>query len=148
MTQNGKAHISKDEYLLSIKPNSTISGGRFWPKLSKGTSTCQDLYMNLFSGLYDHMLQRNSLEKLMFRKPLVLDDLAIFGHFRWSTLVKTFKWHIYTPRPFIWAYSQVSTTIRFKDAAWKRIDDGQTDGWTPRTAQLQVRISDPSLIME
>ena len=26
--------------------------------------------------------------------------------------------HIYTPRPFIWAYFRVSTTIRYKETAW------------------------------
>ena len=32
-------------------------------------------HLSLFTGLYDHPLQRNSLEKLMFRKT------AICGHF-------------------------------------------------------------------
>ena len=32
---------------------------------------------------------------------------------------KTVTRHIYRPRPFIWAYSQVSTTIRYKEKAWK-----------------------------
>ena len=55
------------------------------------------------------------------------------GHFWWPNLAETVKRHIYRPRPFIWAYchwgySQVSTTIRYKNTAWKRIDDGQTDG--------------------
>ena len=46
-------------------------------------------------------LQRNSLEKLVFRKTAIFDILAEFGHFRWPNLAKTFKRHIYRPRPFI-----------------------------------------------
>ena len=139
-------------------PNSAISGGRIWSKLSKGTSTGQDLsfepihmslrpsvaekqpgkahvpknryfghfgqiwpfpvaesgqnfqkahlkaktfHLSLFTGPYDHPLQRNSLEKLKLRKTAILDILAKFGHFRWPNLAKTFKRHIYRPRPFI-----------------------------------------------
>ena len=48
-------------------------------------------------------------------------------HFRWLYLAIIVKRHIYRPRPFICAYSQVSTAIHCKDTAWKRIDDGQTD---------------------
>ena len=50
---------------------------------------------------------------------MFLDILAKFGHFRWSNIVKTVKRQIFRPRPFIWAYSQVSTTIRYKETAWK-----------------------------
>ena len=68
-------------------------------------------HMSIFPGLYDHPLQRNSLEKHMFRKTA---DFGHFGPFR-PNLAETVKKHIYRPRPFIWAYSQVSTTIRYKD---------------------------------
>ena len=49
---------------------------------------------------------------------------AVFGQFRpdstnFPNLFETTKRHIYTPRPLIWAYSQVSTTIRFKETDWK-----------------------------
>ena len=47
--------------------------GQFWP--TSGGHNCQKahlyaktFYMSLFLGLYHHPLQRNSLEKLMFRK--------------------------------------------------------------------------------
>ena len=63
-----------------------------------------------------------------FGKSKFLGILAKFGHYRWPNLAKTVKRHIYSPRPFIWSYSQVSTTIRYKETAWKRIDDGPTDG--------------------
>ena len=103
---------------------------RIWQKCQKAHLQAITFHMSLFPGLYDHPLQRHSLEKLIFRKPLISDILANFGHFRWPNLAKTVKRHIYRPRPFIWAYSQVSTTIRYKDTAWKRIDDGQTDRQT------------------
>ena len=84
-------------------------------------------HMSLSSCLYHHPLQRNSLGKIMFWKTAVFDILAKFGNFQWPNLSKTVKRHIYTPRPFTWAYSQVSTTTRYKDTALKRIDDRQTD---------------------
>ena len=49
-----------------------------WPNLAESGRNCQKaktFHMSLFPGLYGHLLQRNSLEKPMFRKP------AIFGHF-------------------------------------------------------------------
>ena len=90
--------------------------GHFWP--TSGGRKCQKahlhtitFHLNLFKCLYDHPLQKNSLEKLMFRprlskgtsirldlsyepiprnsleiscfeKPLFLDILAKFDHFR------------------------------------------------------------------
>ena len=116
-------------------------GIRMWPKLPKGTSKHQDLsFAPTPTSIRLSFTRRDSLKNLIF--------LAKFGHFRWSILAKTAKRHIYRPRPFIWAYSQVSATIRYKetavksscfenplfldirykDTAWKRIDDGQTDG--------------------
>ena len=40
--------------------------------------------------------------------------LAISVNFRWPNLAQSVKRHIYTPRPFIGAYNQVSTTLRSK----------------------------------
>ena len=100
-------------------------------------------HMSLFPGLYDHPLQRNSLENLMFRKTAVLDILAKFGHFRWPNLVKRHcQRHIYRPRPFIWAYSQVSTTIRCKETAWKSSSSEKPLFWTfwPNSAIFVGRI--------
>ena len=42
-----------------------------------------------------------------------------FWHFCQLLVAETVKRHINRPRPFIWAYSQVSTTIRYTDTAWK-----------------------------
>ena len=53
---------------------------------------------------------------------MFLDILAKIGHFRWPNLAESVKRHIYILRPFIWAYSQDSTTIRYKDTAWKDTD--------------------------
>ena len=50
-----------------------------FPAMSKGTSTGQTFHMSLFPGLYGHPLQRNSLEKHMFRKTTVF---AHFGQIR------------------------------------------------------------------
>ena len=47
-------------------------------------------------------------------KPLISDILANFCHFRWPNLAETVKRHIYGPRPFIWAFNQVSMTFRSK----------------------------------
>ena len=55
-------------------------------------------------------------------------DSSISGDVIWPKLLKR---HIYTPKSFISAYFQVTTTIRYRDAAWKRTGDGQTDGRTP-----------------
>ena len=93
------------------------SGGRICQMAHLYAKT---FHMSLFPGLYDHPLQRNSLEKLMFRKTDILDILAKFGHLRWPNMAKTVKRHIYRPRPFICAYSQVSTTIRYKETAFRR----------------------------
>ena len=93
--------------------------GAFDQNDQKAHLQAKTFHMILFTGLYDHPLQRNSLEKLMFRKTAVFGHLAKFGHFRWPNLAKTFKRHIYRPRPFIWSYSQVSTTIRCRETAWK-----------------------------
>ena len=79
-----------------------------WPKLSKGTSTRQDISydMSLFAGRYDHPLQRNSLEKFMFRKKLLfLDILAKLAYSAgriWPKLTKgtsTRQDHSYDPIP-------------------------------------------------
>ena len=128
-----------------------VESGQNCQKTHKHAKT---FHMSLFLGLYNHPLQRNRLETLMFwKKPLFLDILAKFGHFRCLSLAKTAKRHIYRPRPFIWAYSQVSTTIRYKDTAWKRIDDRRMDrrtdghpksigpqplGWGPKKGRIQT----------
>ena len=86
--------------------------------------------MSLFPGIYDHPLQRNSIEKLMFKKN------TVFGHFGQNRLFlvveygqKCQKAHLHAKTFHMSVYpSQVSTTIRYKDTAWKRIDDGRTDG--------------------
>ena len=41
--QPGKAYVSKNRYFWTFWPNSAISGGRIWAKLSKGTFTGQEL---------------------------------------------------------------------------------------------------------
>ena len=65
-----------------------------------------------------------------FEKPQILDILAKFGHFRWPILAETFKRHISRPRPFIWVYSKVSTTIRCKETAWKSSCFEKRKFWT------------------
>ena len=92
-------------------------------------------HMSLFRGQYYHPLQRNSPEKLMFRKHAVFGR---FGQIRPFPLAKCGKKcrrvHLQakTFHMSLLKYSQVSMTIRYKDAAWKEIDDGRTDGRTPR----------------
>ena len=54
-----------------------------------------------------------------FGKEKLMGNSAKFGHFRWPNLAKSVKRHVYTPRPLIWAYFQDSTTIRYKEIAWK-----------------------------
>ena len=112
------------EHFGQIRPFPVAEPGQNGQKAHLQVKT---FHMSLFQGLYDHPLQRNSLEKLMFRKTLILDILAKFDHFRWPNLAKSVKRHIYRPRPFIWAYSQVSTTIRYKK---NRLEKNwwQTDG--------------------
>ena len=98
--------------------------GRKEAKVAKGTSTHQDLsFAPTPTSIRPwSVTRRDSLENLMFRKTAVLDILAKFCHFRRSILAKIVKKaHLldYRPRPFIWAYSQVFTTIRYKETAWK-----------------------------
>ena len=124
--QPGKARVEKNRCLRTFWPNSAISDGRFWQKQSKVHLNAKTFHMTLFAGLYDHPLQRNGREKLMFRKTVV------FGHFG---QIRPFpvadfgqNCHIYMPRPFIWAYSEVSTTSRYKDTTWKEsMTDRRTD---------------------
>ena len=65
------------------------------------------------------------------QKPLfwaILTNLPTSG---WVVLTEMVKRHIYGPRPFIWAYNQISMTIRSKVLARTRKrwqTDGQTDG--------------------
>ena len=65
---------------------------------------------------------------IQFKFRIVFDILAKFGHFPWPNLAKTVNRHINTKTFYM---SLFSTTIRYKDTVWKRIDDGQTDGQTP-----------------
>ena len=44
--------------------------------------------------------------------------LGIFGQL---PVAESVKRNIFTPRPFIWTYSHVSTTIRYRGTAWKKI---------------------------
>ena len=99
--QPGKTHVSKNCCFWIFWPHSAISGARIWPKLSIAHLQAKTFHMNQFPGLYDHPLQRYSLEKIMFKKPLFLDISAKLGHFRWPILAKPVKMHIYRPRPFM-----------------------------------------------
>ena len=56
---------------------------------------------------YVHVLENNN----------VWTFLPILTNFRWLNLAETHKRHIYTPRPFIWAYNQVSMTFHSKVVA-------------------------------
>ena len=47
-----------------------------------------------------------------------------FGQYRPFSVAESgrnYRKHIYRPRPFIWAYFQVSTTIRYRETAWKSL---------------------------
>ena len=97
-------------------------------------------HMSIFPDLYDHPLQRNNLEKLMFRKTA---DFGHFGQFRPFPVAEPVKRHIYRPRPFILAYL-ISRSLRpfvtkiqpGKESMTDRRTDGRTDrrtdGRTPR----------------
>ena len=72
------------DYLVYAHGLENHSFRAIWPTSSgqnchKAHLQAKTFHMSLFPGLYDHPLQRNSLEKLMFRKPLFLDILAKFG---------------------------------------------------------------------
>ena len=70
--------------------------GQFWPtsvgrNCQKAHLYAKTFHMSLFPGLYDHPLQRNSLEKHKFRKPLFWtfwSNSAISGGRIWSKLSK------------------------------------------------------------
>ena len=130
--QPGKAHVSKKTLISDILAN--FSHFR-WPNLAETVK--RHIYRpRPFIWAYSQVStairhKETAWKSLCFEKPLFLDILAKFGHFRWPNLAKTVKRHIYRSRPFIWAYS---TTIRYKVTAWKRIDDGRTDEQTDRRA--------------
>ena len=96
-----------------IRPFPVTEPGHNCQKAHPQTKT---FHMSPFPGLYDHLLQRNSLEMQMFKKTMFF---LHFGHFRGRTWAKTVKRHIYRPRPFIWAHSYVSMSICYKETAWK-----------------------------
>ena len=50
---------------------------------------------------------------------LCFEKSQLLGIFGQLPVAESVKRHIYTPRPVIWAYSQVSTTILSKETAWK-----------------------------
>ena len=116
--------------------------GQFWPtsvgrNCQKSHLYAKTFHMSLFPGLYDHSLQRYSLDKEVFVKHeqaptapklegvwVFVDLKYIFYENRyfwpiWQLPVGCFltemvKKHIYGLRPFIWAYNQVSKTFRSK----------------------------------
>ena len=65
-------------------------------------------------------------------KPLYWDILANLTTSRRVFLTEMVKRHIYGPRPFIWAYNQVSMAFRSKVLARTKKYDGQTDRQTDR----------------
>ena len=122
-----KSSCFENHCFRTFMPYSVYECGRNCQKEHLHTKT---FHLRPLPRPYYHPLQGETACKTScFEKPLFLDILAKFGKFQWSILAKTVKRHIYRPRPFIWAYSQVSTTIRYKDTAWK-IDDGRTHGQT------------------
>ena len=58
--QPGKAHVSKNRCFRTFWRNSAISGGQ---NCQKAHLQAKTFHMSLFPGLYDHPLQRYSLEK-------------------------------------------------------------------------------------
>ena len=77
------------------------SGNPMWPKLPKAHPHANTFHLRLLPCLYEHLLQRNSLEKFKFRKTAVFDILTKLCYFRWSNLAKTVIKHIYILRHFI-----------------------------------------------
>ena len=90
------------------------SGGQIWPKLSKGISENQDLsFEPIIKAL------RPSVHKFYSVQARVSKNRR-FGMIR--PIFGGRIWHIYTqhtPKTFIWLYSQVYSTIRYKETAWK-----------------------------
>ena len=74
--QPGRAQISKNRYFGhfgQIRPFPVAESGQNFQKAHLQAKT---FHLSLFTGLYNHPLQRNSLEKLMFQKIAILDILA------------------------------------------------------------------------
>ena len=62
-----------------------------------------------------HPLKMYSPFKLIFKKKLLFFKFwPNSADFRWSNLAETVIRHIYTSKPFIWAYSQVTMTFHSK----------------------------------
>ena len=87
-------------------------------KLTKTHLHTKTFHLNLFTCLYDHMLQRYSLGKLMFRKTAVLGSYGNIrptsGNRMWPNCQKAYL-HAKTI-----IRSHVDTTIRYRETAWKR----------------------------
>ena len=82
-------------------------GGR---KCQKAHLHAKTFQLHPLPCFYAHPSQRNSLDKL-FRKTAVFHMLAPFCHFQ------TVKTHIYSSRPFIWAYNKAFMTFHSKVTA-------------------------------
>ena len=113
--------------------------GCFWPKWSKGASTDQNLSFEPITKSLRPSVQRFSPYKPRSWKPLFWANLPNLTTSCRMDLTEMVKRRIYGPKPFIWAYNQVSMTFHSKVVArtrkrWQtdRQTDGQTDGRTPQ----------------
>ena len=122
-------------------------------------------HLSIYTSICNLPFKSSSPYKLIFRKPLTNDILAIFGHFRWAKLSKVistlrdlsfehihrsllhfFQKAVARTRSFFkklysWLYSPIRPLpvgqISSTNAAWSKGDDRQADG--------QPRYKDPQL---
>ena len=75
----GKANVSKNRCSGIFWPKSAIFRGRIWPKLPKGTSTCQDLSYEPIHRSLRSSVTKKQPGKARVRKRL-LDKLVLVKH--------------------------------------------------------------------
>ena len=124
-----KLIFRKKEVLRSFSLIRPISKNLMWPKLPKGTSTRHDFHLCPLQHLFNHPLQRSTLEKLMFRKTAVFEHFGLIRHFRRSNLAQTT--HLHTKKFHLSRFPGLyDHPLPRYSLEKKSMTDGRTDGRT------------------
>ena len=113
-----QGYISKNAVFFTFRPNSAN-----FLKIESGRNYQMLIYTPrpfICAHSHVHLLHRNNLScpgKPHVSKNRCFRKVRPYAGNR--NLAETANGHIYTQKPLIWAYSQVSTTIRYTETAWK-----------------------------
>ena len=147
-------YLEKTAVLGSFGHIRPTFGIRMWPKLPKGTSTYQDLsFAPTPTSIRPSVTKKQPGKAHVSKNRCFRKFRPDSANFQYANVAENSKRHIYTPRPLICAYSQISTTARYKDTSWKRIDTGQTDGhpkclWSNNSSGVQWKKAVTNIVMK